>query len=729
MITFMRRYRRTLQVGLLVIVAAFFASLFIFGTSGRDDGGARDSVATVNGEKISVERYQRRYQEYLSMYAQMMRERFNAEMAERMGLPQQVVEDLVLEALAVQRAQSEGLGVTDEELNVQIHGFPAFQEGGRFTLRRYEEVLRRLGYTKGGFEEEMRRRLTRTKVENAVRGGVKVSDAEVEQAFVQQREEVRAEWALVELNPLIAAQTATDEELQAYVKEHGAELRQPERRRVQYVAVGPKEFTKPVTDAEVEKYYAEHTQEFETPKKARAAHVLVRVGETGGSEAEDKARDKIADVIRRAKAGEDFGKLAREISEDPGSKDRGGVRGGVSEGDRVPPFEQALFALKKGEISPEPVRTPFGFHVIKVVDVKDGAKKPLKEVAAQIRDRLAADAAEKAARAKADEVRPSLVSAKDFMVQARSLGLSPIETTMAKTPKPPGFTGESLDEAAFGLAMGGVTAPMKTPAGWVVLKVTDSLPAGVPPLADIRERVAASVKRQKADGVAAGKAKQVAEEARTNKLDAVAKKVGASYGETQRFSRGKPGARLLLGGRRPLPHRRGAGAGGRPRRGAAARASRRHLRHRSAHLPGPPRPPRAARRRHRPRDAGRGRGRPAGLRLQRRRARGGGAAARVRRLPRVPDRRRLSLLLAQGARRRRAGRDAGVLGGGHAPLAEGAGHAERRRGGDDRAAGRRHPRRAPGRGQGRRRRGRLRRRAHRRADRDGGAPSRRPRGR
>src|SRR5207245_11521486 len=140
MITFLRRYRRTLQGGLLVIVAAFVASLFIFGSSARDGGGgARDSVATVNGEKISVERYQRRYQEYLSMYAQMMRERFNPEMAERLGLPQQVVEDLVLEALAVQRAQSEGIGVTDEELNVQIHGFRAFQDGGRFRLRRYEE--------------------------------------------------------------------------------------------------------------------------------------------------------------------------------------------------------------------------------------------------------------------------------------------------------------------------------------------------------------------------------------------------------------------------------------------------------------------------------------------------------------------------------------------------------------------------------------------------------------
>src|SRR5438093_9535358 len=544
MITFMRRYRRTLQIGLLVIVAAFVASLFIFGTSARDGGAARDSVATVNGEKISVERYQRRYQEYLSMYAQMMRDRFSPEMAERMGLPQQVVEDLVLESLAVQKAQGEGLGLTDEELNAQIHTFPAFQEGGRFTLKRYEEVLRRLGYTKGGFEDERRRRLTRSKVENAVRGGVKVSDSEIEQAYVQQREEARAEWALVELTPLIAAQTATDEELQAYVKEHGQELRQPERRKVQYVAIGPKEFTKPATDAEVEKYYAEHGQEFEMPKKARAAHILVRVGETGGSEAEDKARDKIADVIRRAKAGEDFAKLAREVSEDPGSKEKGGELGWVSQGDMVPPFDQALFAMKKGELSAEPVRTPFGFHAIKVLDVKEGTKKPLKEVAGPIRDRLAAEAAEKAAKAKADEVRPALVSAKDFMAQARSLGLTPIETTMAKTPKPPGFTGESLDEAAFGLALGGVTAPVKTPAGWVVLKVTESLPAGVPPLAEIRDRVAASVKRQKADALASTRAKQVTEDAKSGNLDAAAKKVGASYGETPRFSRGKPAERL-----------------------------------------------------------------------------------------------------------------------------------------------------------------------------------------
>lgn len=397
MITFMRRYRRSLQVGLLIVIVAFVASLFIFGATGPD-GAARDYVATVNGEPISTERYQRRYQEYLNTYAQILRERFSPAMAEQMGLRQQVVDDLVQEELVVQRARAEGLAATDEELNVQIHAIPAFHEGGRFTLKRYEDMLRRIGVSKSAFEEDMRRRLTRMKVEQTVRGGVRVSDAEIEQAYVQAREEVRAAWALVELAPLAAAVTPTDEELTAYHKAHGDEFRQPERRRVQYIAVNPKDFKPTISAADVEKYYAERGAEFEEPRQVRAAHILMRVPETGGSEAEDQARAKVADAIRRAKAGEDFAKLAGELSQDPGSAERGGDIGLIKKGETVPAFEQAAFALKKGEITAEPVRTPFGFHAIKAVEVREGGKKPLKDVAADIRERLAGEAADRGSR-------------------------------------------------------------------------------------------------------------------------------------------------------------------------------------------------------------------------------------------------------------------------------------------------------------------------------------------
>jgi peptidyl-prolyl cis-trans isomerase D len=350
---------------------------------------------------------------------------------------------------------------------------------------------------------------------------------------------------LVEVARVVSGPTASDEELAEYLTSHPDEFKEPERRKVQYVTLVPKDFPAKPTDAEVEKYYTEHIKEFETPRQLQASHALVRVGETGGSEAEDRARDKIADLIKRARAGEDFGKLAREISEDPGSRDAGGDLGWVSAGMMVPQFEQALFALKKGEISPEPVRTPFGFHAIKVTGVREGSRKPLKEVAPQIRDRLAAEAADRAARARAEEVRPPLLSAKDFLAEARRLGLTPVETTMARIGRPPGMpAADTLEDAAFGLAIGGVTPPVNTPAGWVVLKVTESIPAGVPPLAEIRDRVTAAVKRSKAENVAAARVKELADEARTGELRTAARKAGASVGDTARFSRAKPAEKL-----------------------------------------------------------------------------------------------------------------------------------------------------------------------------------------
>jgi peptidyl-prolyl cis-trans isomerase D len=546
MITFMRQYRKGLQIGLLLVIAAFVASLFVFGSSGLDSGAARaDTVATVNGEAISHRQYQERFQGYLEMYSRSSQGRLTQEMAEQLGLPQRVVDELVTEVLVMQRARAEGLALSDEEFNAAVHAMREFQDNGRFSIERYRRFLAARG-VEG--ELDLRRFLTLRKMQRLVTGAARVTDAEIEQAWAQRREEVRTAWALVELAPLVAAATASDDEVAEYLKTHPDEFKQPERRRVQYVTLVAKDFAPKVADAEVETYYTEHVKEFETPRQLQASHLLVRVPDTGGSAAEDQARDKVAAAIKRARAGEDFAKLARELSEDPGSKERGGDLGWVAPGVMVPQFEQALFALKKGEVSAEPVRTPFGFHAIKVMDVRDGSRKPLKEVAQQIRDRLATAAADKAARARADEVRPALQAAADFMAEARRLGLTPVETTMSKLGRPPVMPGmpptDTLEEAAFNLAMGGVTTPVSTPAGWVVLKVIETIPPGVPPLAEIRDRVSAAVKRGKAETVAADRVKRLADEAKTGDLAAAARKAGATAGEAPRFSRAKPADKL-----------------------------------------------------------------------------------------------------------------------------------------------------------------------------------------
>ena len=542
MITLMRRYRKLLQIGLLLVIAAFvLSSIYIGSLSGSDGAPRADAVAVVNGESIPAERYQRRYEVYFGFYSQMNRGNFTPQLAEQMGLPQQVLDDVIREAAAVQRARAEGLVLSDEEFNAAVHAIPDFQDGGRFSMPRYQAYLRQRGIDA---EADLRRQLTMRKLQRVITSGAKVSEAEVEQAFLAKRQEVRAAWALVNTGALAAAATADGDEVEAYLKDHAAEFQEPMRRRVQYVTIPPKDFRPTVSDVDVEKYYTEHAREFESPHQVRAAHVLATVGQTGGSEAEDKAKARIADVIRRAKAGEEFGKLAAEVSEDPGSKANGGDLGYVSKGEMVPQFEAAVFGLKKGELSPEPVRTQFGFHAIKVLDIREASRKPLKEVSAQIRGRLAADAAEAAAKAKADEVKPPLQTAADFMAEARKLGLTPVETTMAKMEAPPAAGVDTLEETAFRLTQGGVSAPVQTPAGYVVMKALETIPAGVPPLAEIRDKVIAAVKRQKADAAGLARARQIASEAKTADLQVVARKMDATTGETARFSRAKPAERL-----------------------------------------------------------------------------------------------------------------------------------------------------------------------------------------
>jgi peptidyl-prolyl cis-trans isomerase D len=306
--------------------------------------------------------------------------------------------------------------------------------------------------------------------------------------------------------------------------------------------IDPKPFVQPVTDQEVEAYYSAHPAEFERPRRVHVAHVLARVPPVGGSEAETKAKAKIEAVIKRAQAGEDFGKLAKEVSEDSANSAQGGDLGFVGPGELVPQFEQAAFALKKGEVSPAPVRTPFGYHAIKVLDVQEGGKLPLKEVAAKIREKIATERSEAAALAKADAVRAALLGAKDFAVEAKKLGFDAREAIVVKGEPLPGIGRDpALDEPIAALTLGGMSPPVKTPNGYAVIKVTELIPEGVPPLAEIRPRVIEAIQRDRAEALAMQRARDlVTSLEKGGDFTAAAKAAGFTTGDLPLFSRADP---------------------------------------------------------------------------------------------------------------------------------------------------------------------------------------------
>lgn len=545
MISSMRGYFKSMRFVLLIVIVAFVGTSVAYFGSGSPDGVAIGSaVATVNGEEISAERFRRAYANYLEFLQQVYRERLAPEMIERLGIPQQVLNELIQEALVIQQAEKEGIRVTDEELRARILGFRAFQQGGVFSGERYRAILRQARVSEADFEAEQRRDLLRRKMEALVQDGVKVSEAELREAYALRRERVRAAWAHRELQPLLEQVQVTEAEAPTYLAAHQAQFSRPERRRLEYVLVSSKGIVPPVPDADAETYYTEHPAEFEVPRQVRVAHVLVGVPAVGGSEAENTARAKVEDVIRRAQAGEDFAQLAREVSEDAATAAQGGEVGLVGTGETVPAFEQAALALGQGEVTPVPVRTGFGYHAIKALEVVPGGRRPFQEVAAQIRDRLAAERSDRAALARADEVKQALQVAPDFAAAARTLGLEARTATIARDGEVPGIGRDpQFDETAFGLALGGISTPVKVPDGYAVVRVLETIPAGVPPLADIRDEVLAALRREKAESLALERARALAAQASTGgDLLALGRADGFAVGETPPFSRTEPPA-------------------------------------------------------------------------------------------------------------------------------------------------------------------------------------------
>lgn len=141
-----------------------------------------------------------------------------------------------------------------------------------------------------------------------------------------------------------------------------------------------------IGESEVKAYWESHPEEFTTPPQVRARHILIGVSGSGSEEGE--ALKKAEAILARIRAGEDFGKLASELSEDPGTKARGGDLGVLGPGKTVPAFEKAAFALKPGEVS-GPVKTPFGYHIIKVDERQEPTLRPFESVRQMIHVRLA----------------------------------------------------------------------------------------------------------------------------------------------------------------------------------------------------------------------------------------------------------------------------------------------------------------------------------------------------
>lgn len=529
---------------LWVVIGLFVLFVFVdFGGGLRGQAGAGTAIAARVGDRtVTREDFQREYRQLDTMYRQLYGEQFTPELAEQMRLPLQALERAVTEQILLAEAERLGLQVTDAEVRDRILEEPVFRNAeGKFVgQEEYARILSSNRYTPATFEESMRRDLLRQKLQDLLRAGIWVSDGEVERSYREQVEKAKIRYVQLPRNRFtdIAAQIAPAE-VQAYFQAHREDYKLPEQREGAYLLVESDQLRNQiqVTDEQLRKEYDSLQKELSHPEQVQARHILVRVTP---QVTEDQARAKLEQARQRVQAGEDFGKVAGEISEEPGAKERGGDLGWFGQGQMVKEFEEAAMGAQPGQIV-GPVKTQFGLHLIQVTGKRPAGVTPFDEVKEQLRSRAAFTRAQEMAQNKAKELAAQLEkSAPKSPADVEKIAKANPGVTSAATgkigPQDP-ITGlgpvPAVSAAVFAADAGKVTQPVQVPRGWVVVWVQAVHEPRVPELNEVEPKVRATVAMQKMQEQAIARLKQA--RASGAGLDQIASELGLTVVESQEF--------------------------------------------------------------------------------------------------------------------------------------------------------------------------------------------------
>jgi peptidyl-prolyl cis-trans isomerase D len=495
----MRRHRHWLKWSLALVVLSFIA--FYIPNRNRNLGAAsHEELATVNGETVTVSAYRRAYQQAVQMYRSAYGPNFNEQMLKQMGIEQQILRQLVDERAAVAEAKRLGLTVSDAEVAQRILAIPAFQQNGVFAGEEvYAQVLasQRPPLTKAEFEDSLRRSLLVDKLHATLTDWMTVSDEDVTAEFKRRNEKVKVDLVVLSADKLRGEVTVTDQDLSAWFDAHKENYRVGEKRKIKYLLIDLDQLRAKavVAPADIEKYYRENQQEFTTPEQVRASHILIK---TEGRD-DAAARAKAEELLKQARGGADFAALAKKNSEDEGSAKNGGDLDFFGRGRMAKEFEDAAFALQPGQIS-DVVKSPFGYHIIKVVDHKPAVTKSLNDVRQQISDRLAYERAQADAGVLAAQLTRELKAPGDLDRVAAAQKLPVQQSGFFLRDEPVAGLGPvpEITEQAFTAKSGTVVGPVTTARGVVFFTVVGSEPSRLPQLAEVKDKVRDDVTRQKA---------------------------------------------------------------------------------------------------------------------------------------------------------------------------------------------------------------------------------------
>jgi peptidyl-prolyl cis-trans isomerase D len=372
----------------MVIIGLIVLSFVLAGVSSYVTSPGTTAAATVNGEEISQQDLERAYQSQRARLEAQFGEGISSLFSDESYLSDfkaNVLDRLIADTLISQQATELGLRVSDEQIRETIVQMPEFQTAGTFDNDRYLALLRQNGFQASGFRDYLRTQLTREQLARALTASDFALDGEGTLAYQLQTQTRDADYLIIDSAPFAADVTVSDDEINAYYASHLTAFDTQEKVKLAYVSLNMEDLKADINISadEIEQYYNENISLYGSEEERRVSHILIEFGED-----KEVAKTKAESLLAELEQGADFAQLAATESADTFSAENGGDLDFITAGMMDPSFDSAAFALADiGDYS-DIVESEFGYHIIKLTDLKPASTTPLADVAAEIKQEL-----------------------------------------------------------------------------------------------------------------------------------------------------------------------------------------------------------------------------------------------------------------------------------------------------------------------------------------------------
>jgi peptidyl-prolyl cis-trans isomerase D len=524
-------------LGVVVLVLGGSMLLYLVPQTPGTGEAATDSVAKVGDQSVTLG-------EVRQQLAQIEQRNQVPKPLESL-YARQILNQLVYEKELEYEAKRLGISVSDQERADRIKQYVpgAFVNGTFVGMDRYAaEVQARFQLTVSVFEELIRQGLLEEKFRKRVTDGISVGPGELQDEFRYKNEKIKLSYAVIKPEELAAKITPSDVEIKAAYDKNRSRYQVPEKRVVRYGLLDTNQMRRnvQVSDDQLKVQYQNNIQQYQVPNRVHAEHILfMTVGKTDAEV--DEIKKNAEDVLKQAKKGGKFEDLAKKYSEDPGSKEKGGDLGWITQGQTVPEFEKTAFGLDKGQIS-DLVKTQYGFHIIKVLEKETARTKTFDEVKDSLRapmqlqqaDQQAADAADRLAKT----IRQSNKVSLDDLAKQYQLTVSQTRPISPTDPVLELGNSKEVKDAIFRLRQNELSLPIRTDRGYVVLSVQEISLAHQGSLEEVHEQVVNELKQEEANKLAKTKADDLAKRVKAGeKFESAAKALGLEAKTSELISR------------------------------------------------------------------------------------------------------------------------------------------------------------------------------------------------